>query len=296
MPRDDKLEFTAKSLIWDILFDIAGGLLIAAGAQCFSAPAQIAPGGVSGIAIIVNYLTDVSISLLVFVVNIPLLLLALKFLGRRFAVKTVISTAIMSLMLEIVARTGLFYTGETMLSALYAGILMGAGCALVFMRSSSTGGSDIVARLIQRGLPNLPVGRILLGVDALVLISAALVFRNVESALFALITIFVSTRVVDSILYGLDMGKVLMIVTNEESAENISAKIFAELDRGCTVLEARGSFTRADKPVLLCAVRASQVYEVKQIAYQIDPGAFIMAMEANEVIGEGFKPAGTAQR
>lgn len=289
-------KITPLSFLADLLYDVAGGLAVAVGTQCFSAPSQIAPGGVSGIAIIINYLTSISISTLVLVINIPLLLLAWRFLGRRFAAKTIKSTLVMSLMLKLVERTGLFYQGQEMLAALYGGILSGIGLALVFMRSSTTGGTDIVARLIQRRLPNIPVGRLLLVVDGAVLLTAALVYRNVESALYALITIFVSSRVVDSMLYGLDMGKVLMIVTDYEHWEELAGQINEEVGRGCTLLEARGTYSKQEKPVLLCAVRSNQVFEVKQVIYRIDPDAFVIALEAGEVIGEGFKPAGAGHR
>jgi uncharacterized membrane-anchored protein YitT (DUF2179 family) len=192
-------------------------------------------------------------------------------------------------MIEIVGRTGFYYEGETILAALYGGILMGTGIALIFMRASTTGGTDIIARLIQQKLPGVPVGRLLLLVDGFVLLTAAIAYRTVESALYAVIAIFVSSRAIDSLLYGLDMRKVLMIVTSYECWEEIVGQIGEEVGRGSTLLEAKGSYSKTGRPVLLCAVRRGQVFEVKRIVYQNDPGAFVIALEASEVIGEGFK-------
>lgn len=278
----------AKALILDILFDIAGSFCIAVGTQLFSAPNQIAPGGVSGVAILINYLTGLPISALVLAINIPLLVLAWFFLGHRFAGRTIKSVLILTAMLEITENTLPQYHGDTFLAALYGGVIGGIGLALVFMRSSTTGGTDIVARLIQMKLPHVSVGKLLLAVDGCVLLAAALVYKNVENALFALISIFASSRLVDSIVYGLDMGNVMMIVS--EQHDQISAKIIEQLNRSATLLEGIGTYTGQRRPVLMCAIRKSQMFEVKQIVFDIDPKAFIMAMEANEIFGEGFKP------
>ena len=272
----------------DLLFDAAGSFLFALGTQCFSAPNQIAPGGVSGAAILINHLTGLPISMLVLAMNVPLLVLAMLFLGRRFSLRTIKSVLVLTFMLQITDGIA-YYEGETILAALFGGVLAGAGLGLVFMRSSTTGGTDIVARLIQRVMPTVSVGKLLLAVDGCVLLAAALVYKNIENALYALVSIFAATRLIDSILYGLDMGKVLMIVTqrHQETADRISERI----GRGCTFLEGKGAYTGQGRPVLLCAVRKSQVYEVKKVVFDTDPAAFIMAVEANEIIGTGFKEA-----
>jgi len=144
-----------------------------------------------------------------------------------------------------------------------------------------------VARLIQRRHPDLAVGRLLLMVDAVILLCAVVVYRNLESALFALVGIFTRSQVLDSIMCGLDLGKVLMVVS--ERHEEMATGINTHLHRGCTVLDGRGSFTGRPRPVLMCVVRKSQYYELKKLVNTIDPKAFIIAMEANEIIGEGFK-------
>lgn len=277
-----------RSTATDIAFDVAGSLLYAVGTQAFSAPNNIAPGGVSGISILINYVFGLPISMMVLFLNIPLMILALLYLGRGFSIRTIKSVMILTAMLTVTENM-VHYQGETILAALFGGAICGTGLALIFMRSSTTGGSDIVVRLIQRKKPNLPVGKLLLAVDGFVLLAAALVYKSIENALFALISIFTATRLIDSILYGLDTGKVLLIVSQKH--EETATYITARLERGCTFLEGKGAYTHQNRPVILCAVRKNQVYEVKRLVYEIDPTAFIMAMEANEIIGNGFKGA-----
>jgi len=278
---------SAKTFSTDLIFDIAGGFLGALGTQMFSAPNHIAPGGVSGIAIVLNYLTDMPISLMVLSLNLPLLILAWFVLGKRYFAKTVKSVLIITVMLEIVSLFNLRYEGDPILAALYGGVLGGFGAALIFMRGSTTGGTDIAAHLIQRKIRTAPVGNLLFILDGLVLLFAAIVYRNIETVLFAMVSIFARTKIIDSTLYGLDMGKVLLIVT--QAHEAVAARIMEETARGCTFLEGAGAYTYQERMVLLCAVRKNQVYKVKKIVLDVDPGAFIMAMEANEIIGKGFK-------
>lgn len=271
----------------DILFDVVGCTIFAVSIQSFSAPNNIAPGGVSGVSVLLNYLFGLKISVLALALNIPLLILAWLFLGHKFTLKTLKTVGIMTVLLELCGRYLPVYEGDIILAALYGGVLEGIGIAMVFMRSSTTGGTDVASRLIQLKFPNVPVGKLMMAVDACVLVSAAIVYQNIENALYGLITIYACTRVIDSILYGLDTGKVMMITSVKY--EEIAKKVHTELGRGGTILDGKGSYTGNDRPVLLCAVRKSQFYELKKLVHGIDPDAFMVALEANEIIGEGFK-------
>lgn len=277
----------AKQIAIDVVFDVAGCFISALGTQVFNAPNSIAPGGVTGVSILLNYLFGLPISIVTLAINIPLLIVAYFLLGRRITLRTFRTVLIMTAMLALINAHIPVYQGEEMLAALYGGVLSGVGLALVFMRASTTGGTDIIARIIQKKFPDLAVGRLLLILDAFVLVAAALVYRNIESALFAMVGIFTRTRVLDSILYGLDTGKVMMIVSAryEELARAINAKI----RRGCTLLDAKGTYTMQERPMLFCVVRKSQYYELKRLINSVDPEAFTIAMEANEIIGKGFK-------
>lgn len=281
-----KAKPVAKTLLWDILFDLAGCFAFAASVQCFCAPNNIAPGGVSGVAILLHFLLDLPISAVSFVLNVPLMLLAWLLLGKGFTLRTVKSVAILTAMLEACTLLPV-YSGNLILASLYGGVLGGAGLALVFLRGSTTGGTDIASRLIQLKFPYVSVGKLMLCVDGAVLLASAIVYRNIESALYGLIVIFTLGRVVDSVLFGMDRGKVMMIVSDFHS--EIAGRIHRNLERGCTVLEGQGAYTSQNRPVLLCAVRKQQFIPLKKIVYAVDPAAFVLVLDATEIIGEGFK-------
>lgn len=283
-----KNKIDIKLLLTDILFDIVGCGLLAVGITYFNAPNNIAPGGVTGISIMINYLTGMPISALTLMLNIPLLILAWIFLGHEFTLKTLKSVMILTLMLEIAGK--LFphgYQENPLLAALYGGVVGGIGIGLVFMRTSTTGGTDIASRLLQLKFPGMSVGKLILCVDAFVLLTAAIVYQNIENALLGLIALFSSTTVIDSLLYGLDTGKFMMIMTMKP--DELTAEVNRRLGRGCTLLDGRGSFTKREQPVVLCVVRKAQYFELKRIVHGIDPAAFMVALEASEIIGEGFK-------
>jgi uncharacterized membrane-anchored protein YitT (DUF2179 family) len=280
--------YPRKEQLIDILFDVLGCAVYAVGVQIFSSPNNIAPGGVTGTSILVEYLTGFPLSLMTLLLNIPLLLMAWFLLGKRFTLRTMVTVGILSGMLELTSFIHFAYRGEMILAALFGGVLEGVGLGLVFMRGSTTGGTDVASRLIQLGFPQLSVGRLMLAVDACVLAASAIVYRNIENALYGLVAIFTATSIIDKLLYGLDAGRVLLIISQME--REIATAISEQLERGCTFLEGRGSYTGADRPVLLCVVRRNQFHRVKRLTYAIDPTAFVMTMEATEVIGEGFKP------
>lgn len=276
-----------REFLMDIVMDFAACTIYALGTQVFNAPSNIAPGGVTGISILINYLFGLPIALLTLVINIPLLILAFCFLGKTFTIKTMKTVLIMTLMLTVVGQYVPVYEGERILAALFGGVLSGVGAAMVFMRSSTSGGTDIIARLIQKKRPDIAVGRLLLILDVVVLASAAMVYRNIESALFALVGIYARTQILDSILCGLDMGKVLLVVSDKH--DEMAREINSHLGRGCTMLDAKGTYTMQSRPMLMCVVRKSQYYDLKKMVNALDPDAFIIAVEANEIIGKGFK-------
>ncbi|WRS27344.1 YitT family protein [Oscillospiraceae bacterium MB08-C2-2] len=278
---------TPKEIFLDIFCDVVGGGLYAVALQTFSVPNSIAPGGVSGIAVLINHLVGFSVAGASLAINIPLLALAFAFLGHGFTLKTLQSVLIMTVELELAAVYLPIYQEDHMLAALCCGVLGGIGLALVFMRGSTTGGTDIVIRLIQRRLPYMQVGRLMLIIDICVLLASAVVFRSLSSALYGMVAIFTTTRILDSMLYGLDSGKMLMIIS--DATEDIVQKISEQLGRGSTLVRGRGAYTRQEKDIIYCAVRQSQLYELKQIVYSSDRRAFIIATDAVEILGEGFR-------
>ena len=278
----------AKGFVMDVLCDALGGIIFAVGIACFVGPAQIAPGGVSGLSILVNYLTGLPVGTVNLGFNIPLLLLAWCFLGRVFTLRTLRSVFIQSVMIDLVSLWLPAYTGERIMAALFGGVAVGAGLALVFMRGSTTGGTDIVSRLIQLRFRHVSIGKLLFMVDTAVLLLSVAVFRNIETGLYGMITIYTSNRILDGILYGLDTGKVVLVIS--EKNQQIAQQVMDRLERGATFLQAEGAWSGQEKKVLLCVVRAVQCYRVEEIVRAADPDAFLVVMEANQIAGEGFRP------
>lgn len=267
---------------------LIGSVLYGIGTQCFISTAQVAPGGASGIALMVNYVTGAPIGILTLLVNLPLLGLAWFQLSRKFAVKTAAACVLSSLILDLlIAPYVPVYTGDRLLSSMFGGVLVGLGMAFVFLSGCTTGGSDIVGYLIQKKKPHLPIGRVLFGIDGVLLTVSIFVFGNIESGLFGLISLFVQTQVIDSIIYGMDMGNMATIVTTRP--REINARIIRDLDRSATVLPGYGAYSEQEVSVLLCAIRKSQFHTLKQIVHSADPAAFVMVSETSSVYGEGFK-------
>lgn len=268
---------------------LAGSLLISIATHCFTQPANIAPGGATGIALMLNHLTGAPVGAATLCINIPLLLLAWRHINTRFTLRTAATCLLNAVMLDLVVSPLLpVYMGDRLLSCLFGGVLSGMGMALVFMSGSTTGGSDIVGRLIQKKMPHISMGRALMVIDGMVLASSILVFRNIEAALFGLISLFSVTRVVDGILFGVDTGTMVTIVTTQP--QEISRQITQDLHRGATILPGKGAYSGQANDVVLCAVRKPQFAHLKQIIHAADPHAFVMVTETTQVFGQGFKP------
>ena len=267
---------------------LVGALIYGIGTHAFVEPAHIAPGGAMGIALMVNHFADLPIGLLTLAINIPLLVLAWFSLSHRFAVSTAFATAVCSFILDfMVAPVCPVYTGDRILCSLYGGILSGVGMGLIFMAGMTTGGSDILGYVLQKKRPQLSIGRALMAVDGVILLMSIYVFGNIDAALFGLVSLFATTKVIDSVIYGGDASTMATVVTRKP--REIARRIIADLDRSATLVQATGAYSGKDTSVLLCTVRKSQFQRLRKIAYEADPGAFLMATEASEVLGDGFK-------
>ena len=271
----------------DGLFYLLGSILYALSVNVFTAPNQIAPGGVTGIATLVNYLTGLPIGTGILVVNLPLFVASWRFLGRDSTLRTAVVTVVSSVIIDVTAPFVPPFQGDKILTAVFGGVLAGAGLGLIFMRGATSGGSEIVARLLERRFRHIHLGRLILMVDAVVVATAAVVYRNLESALYAMILIFVSSMVMNRLIYGGDSGKMLLIMTQKE--KEVANAVLETLERGVTILHAEGAYTGEPRRVLLVAVRPAQVYTLRMLVYDQDPQAFIIVVSTDEVLGEGFK-------
>ncbi len=275
-----------KTLLIDLLCDLAGGILYAMGIYTFAKMADFAPGGLSGLALISNYLWGLPIGLMTLILNVPLVIVSYKVVGKQFLLKTARSMVISTIILDLIFPLTPPYTGSPFMAALYSGLCMGAGMAFFYMRGSSSGGMDFLIMTIKVRHPHFSLGMVTMVTDFLIILLGWPVFGNIDAVLYGLATAFVSTIVLDKILYGVGAGKLIIIITNE--GQQLADRIGEMTDRGSTIIRARGTYTQADRQGLLCACSKSQTYSITAAAHQVDPGAFIMVTETSEVYGEGF--------
>ena len=271
----------------DFLFDVLGSFLLAVGIYCFSEPCQIAPGGVSGIAIMIKHIWGLPVGIVTFIINIPLMILAVKYMGKKFAIKTINTLIISTIVLDFfVARWLPQYQGDRLMGSLCGGLLMGTGLALVFLRGSTTAGTDIVSYLLQLKFPHNQIGRIIMLIDCIILAVSVLVFGNFEAGLFGVAALFCQTKVIDGILYGVERGTMITVMSSH--GEKIAERIIEEMDRTATLLKGQGAYSKQDTSVLICVVRKQQFAQFKKLVYEADPNAFIVVTEAEQILGEGF--------
>lgn len=276
--------------ITDLFFYLIGGAAYALSVVIFTAPNEIVPGGVTGVATILHhFISAVPIGTAILVMNVPLFIASWFKGGRAFTIRTLLCTAWSSVAIDIFTALGVpAYIGDAdpLLVPIFGGLLMGLGLGLLFMRGACTGGSEIVARLFERRFPHIPVGRLILIVDAVVIGAGAFTF-GITSAMYAVILVFVSSTVLDALVYGGDAGKMAMVMSAKDA--EIADAIINQMDRGCTKLESQGAYSGEKRQVLLCAVRRSQMYTLRKLVASIDPDAFIIVTSTDQVFGKGFK-------
>lgn len=254
----------------------------------FTSPNNIAPGGMTGVATMLNYLFGLPIGTMIFVMNIPLFIWGAVENGVSFLTKTVIGTALVSVSIDLLMPFLPVYTGDSLLASIFGGLLNGAGLGFIFYRGGSTGGTDIVALNIHKHFPHISTGNIILITDILILILVFVVYGSLENVLYALTAIFVSIKMIDTISYGTSRGngKLIFIVTSNYKA--ISTLILNTIGRGVTLLEGEGAYSGDRKKIVMCAVRPQQVHRITTEVHKIDSRAFIIVTTAGVISGEGF--------
>ena len=280
-----------KNLFKDLLIDsiviIIGGILYAAGLCIFVAPHGMLTGGASGIGIVVNHYTDVPIGTVIFLVNIPLFAFAFFICGKKYTLRTVYSCLLFSAVIDIFeAFISYSYTGDRLLCALYGGILMGAGLYIILTRSIVTGGSDLLAYLIQRKYPAWSISTLVMIIDAVIVIIGAVAYRSADSALYSITLVIILTLVLNTLLRGRSSGSVYFILS--ERSDEIREKILSELERGVTSLDVKGGYTGKEKNMIMCAVKGRQAGFLRRLVYSVDPNAFVICAAADSIYGDGF--------
>jgi uncharacterized membrane-anchored protein YitT (DUF2179 family) len=274
----------------DYALVLAGALLQAVGLRLFLVPANLASGGLSGISQLIHHYTGWPIGLMVFIGNLPLFLLGWRWLGgRRFLMRTIVAVAAYSLFLDVLTLLPFFpqkgITDDLVLNSLYGAVTMGIGYGLVYRAQGTSGGSDILARILNRWR-GIPMTQSYLMTDTLVILAAGFIF-GWKQALYALIVLYVSGLVVDSTLEGAGTARTAMIVTGQ--SKEMAGRILSEMERGVTILNGEGAYTGEERCVLYCVVSRSEVQQLKTIVQETDPKAFMVIGQAHEALGEGFQ-------
>ena len=265
---------------------VFGSAIFALGFAFFLQPNDMSPGGISGLALVVVELLGFgSVGTLSILINLPLFILGGMKIGKRFFIGSLLGMLLSSVLIDTFALMGM-PAPEPLMGVLYGGVICGFGLGVVFVCGTSTGGSDILVRLLKLKYRNVPIGQISICFDAVVVLLTGLVFRDLNKALYTGITVFVCGKVVDAVVYRFDYSKVALIITKEHEA--VAVAIGTKLDRGATFLHAEGSFTHQPTKVVLAAVKKQQISELKELVMELDPNAFVIVQEAHQVLGDGF--------
>lgn len=279
------MEQAWKKYGW-ILATVVGSAVFALGFALFLGPNDMNAGGISGLAQVFVEITGFgSVGTLSILINLPLFILGGVKIGKRFFAGSLLGMTLSSVLIDTFALVD-FPLTEPLIAALYGGVICGLGLGVVFVCGTSTGGSDILVRLLKLKYRNVPIGQISMTFDAIVVILTGLVFHDVTKALYTGVTVFVCGKVVDAVVYGFDYTKVALIISKEY--EEIARQIGIKLDRGATFLHGEGSYSHNQTKVVLAAIKRQQLAELKELVTAIDPNAFIIVQEAHQVLGDGF--------
>ena len=277
---------TLLDMIWNIMKTAFGCALFALGFDLFLMPGGMNAGGLSGLAMVFVHLTDFgSVGAITALLNIPLFVLAGMKIGRKFFLGSLMGMLFSSVFIDAFATLPV-PTVEPLLGAVYGGVICGAGLGFVFAAGVSTGGSDIIVRLLKLKWRHVPIGMISMSFDACVAVLTGIIFQNVNSALYTGIAIYISGKIIDTVVYRFDYSEVALIVTKDY--EQVAQAISDKLDRGATYLHGEGTYSRKTTKVVLTAVKKQQIAELKELVVAIDPDAFIIVQEAHQVLGDGF--------
>ena len=269
-----------------VIMTVLGSAVFSLGFALFLMPNNMNAGGISGLAqIVVELLGFGSVGTLSILINLPLFILGGIKIGKKFFVGSLLGMVLSSVLIDFFALCPVPHL-EPLICVLYGGVICGLGLGVVFISGTSTGGSDILIRLLKLRYRNVPIGQISLCFDAAVVVLTGIVFHDVSKALYTGVTVFVTSQVIDAVIYRFDYSKVALIISREHEA--IAREIGLKLDRGATFLHGEGSYSHNPTKVILAAVKKQQVAELKELVIAIDPNAFIIVQEAHQVLGDGF--------
>ncbi len=267
---------------------VLGSVIYAVGFQYFMFPNRIVSGGISGIAMILNHFTHWPVGMMVIAMNVPLFLIAWRHFGLDYLIGSLVGTAVSSIFVDLFASTGIVATTDPMLGSIIGGVIKGAGMGIIYYVGASTGGIDIVAKMLRQKYQQINFGTIVLILDVVIVVVYALVLDLYESAMYSLIGMYVVSKVVDLALYGIDNSSLCYIVS--EKSEELAREILSgHVHRGVTILEGEGAYSHQRKNVILCVIKRTQMGEMRRLVRRMDEHAFFIVTDAKNVFGTGFE-------
>jgi len=280
----NNLSRAVRNYLWIAL----GSALYSLSFDWFYVPNQIGFGGLTALGMILNHFSPaIPIGAVVFLLNIPIFILGWKFLGGHTLVSSLFAMAATSVLVDLISAVYTFPPMDPMLAAVFGGVSLGVALGMIFSKGATTGGTDLIARLLKLPFAWLPVGKLLMVVDLSLLLAVSVAFRSMESGMYGIISLYISTMVMDGVLYGMDQSKVAYIITSQPRV--ITEEIDRQMDRGVTYLHGEGSFSGEEKLVLMCAFKQKQIVPLKALVHELDPEAFLIVCDAHEVLGQGFR-------
>ena len=277
-----------KDILIQYIGLIIACMIMAVGLNMFLVPKTIAPGGLSGLSVVISKLTGFPVSNILFTISTPLLLFSVKILGKKDAIKTFIGMAILTLSLKVTEPLStISLTDNTLLAAISGSILVGLSLGILFRIDASTGGTDLIALMLNRIIPSIPVSKCLSMIDGTVVVLAGVVNMNFETGLYSAIALYIMVKIIDTITAGFDYAKAFFIITEKK---DVLQEAIIELNRGITILDAKGGYTNEDKNVMLVVVnQKKQEVALKKMVKELDEKSFIIVTDVYEVLGKGFR-------
>lgn len=274
--------------VYRLFLITVGSVVFAVGFQFFMFPNSIVSGGLSGIGMIINRLTGLPVGAVIIVLNIPLFLIAWRHFGFDYLVGSIAGMFLSSIFVDILAVTRYVATEDMLLACIIGGAIKGVGMGIIFYAGGSTGGIDILAKVVRQKYPHFNIGSVILWIDIAIIVAYAAIFNLPESAMYAGVAMFVVTRVIDLVLYGFNSSVVCYIISdkNEEIVDEI---VSGNLHRGVTILKGQGAYSHQDKQIIMCVVKHSQITEMRRLIRRIDDHSFVIVTDAKNVFGKGFE-------
>lgn len=278
-----------KEIIIEALGMILGCILISLGINMFFSPNTIAPGGLSGLSVLLSKISGLTVSTVMLIIGVPLIIFSIKILGKLNALKTLAGMLLLSFSVKLTSPLSqITVTEDVLLAAITGALVLGLGQGLILRLDGSTGGTDLIALMVNKVAPSISISKCLIFIDGAVVLSSGLVNKNIETGLYSAISLYIIVKMIDFMIAGFDYSKEFMIITNKE--EKLRDVILNDVKRGMTIIDGRGAYSDANKSILIVVVKKNQEVHLKKLIKKIDKDAFIIVSDVHEVFGEGFAP------